>query len=90
MTAAAAFTFGFANLYCFYFTQKIGKQFSNRLFLNFIGLAALVVRLAALVVAVVVTLAVLLVRADGEAVVVHGGVVPDRVVQGVRTGRTRW
>lgn len=43
MTAAAAFSFGFANLYCFYFTQKIGKQFSNRLFLNFIGLAALVV-----------------------------------------------
>ncbi len=43
MTAAAAFTFGFANLYCFYFTQQIGKQFSNRLFLNFIGLAALAV-----------------------------------------------
>jgi signal transduction histidine kinase len=43
MTAAAAFTFGFANFYCFYFTQKIGKQFSNRLFLNFIGFAALAV-----------------------------------------------
>ena len=49
MTAAAAFTFGFANLYCFYFTQKIGKQFSNRLFLNFIGLAALVVSLMSMV-----------------------------------------
>jgi signal transduction histidine kinase len=49
MTAAAAFTFGFANLYCFYFTQKIGKQFSNRLFLNFIGLAALAVSLMSMI-----------------------------------------
>ena len=49
MTAAAAFTFGFANLYCFYFTQQIGKQFSNRLFLNFIGLAALAVSLMSMI-----------------------------------------